>query len=169
MRKLLLLTALCASLFASGCGKTPQTGAANQSAEPVFATTLPDVDGKQQPLAQWQGKVVVLNFWAPWCPPCREEIPDFVKMQEKYRDRGLIFVGVALDEAQNVRSFATEANINYPLLLGDDAAASLSAKIGNSMGGIPFTAIIDRKGVIVATRTGGIDAEELEALVKPLL
>lgn len=169
MRKFLLLTALCATLFSSGCGKTPQTETVHQSAEAVFATTLPDVNGKMQPLTQWQGKVMVLNFWATWCPPCRAEIPDFVKMQEKYRDRGLIFVGVALDEAQNVRSFASETDINYPLLLGDDAAASLSAKIGNSMGGIPFTAIIDRQGTIVATRTGGMDAEELEALVKPLL
>lgn len=139
------------------------------SAEPVFAASFADLDGKQQPLKQWRGKVMVLNFWAPWCPPCREEIPDFIKLQEKYRERGLVFVGVALDEKLKVQTFADEMGINYPILLGEMDAVDLSGKIGNRLGGLPFTVVIDRDGRIVASEVGGLTLEQLEKSVLPLL
>src|SRR3990167_4236565 len=68
------------------------------SAAPVFAASFRDLDDQLQPLKRWHGKVVVRIFWAPWCPPCREEIPDFISLQDKHRERGLVFIGVALDE-----------------------------------------------------------------------
>jgi thiol-disulfide isomerase/thioredoxin len=82
-----------------------------------------DLAGKAQALRQWQGKVLVLNFWAPWCPPCREEIPDFIRLQERHGQAGLQFVGVALDDPDKVAAFVDETGINYPILLGGDAGA----------------------------------------------
>jgi thiol-disulfide isomerase/thioredoxin len=139
------------------------------SAEPVFAASFNDLDDKLQPLKQWRGKVVVLNFWAPWCPPCREEIPDFIKLQDKYGERGLVFIGLALDEKIKVQAFADEIGINYPVLLGEMEAVDLARKIGNRLGGLPFTVVIDRKGRIVVSEVGGLTLERLEKAVSPLL
>jgi thiol-disulfide isomerase/thioredoxin len=175
--KLLLVAAGAAIALVAAYFAVPQkpkqvaSQAASQeiSAEPVFAASFRDLDDKPQPLRQWHGKVVVLNFWAPWCPPCREEIPDFIKLQEKYRERGLVFIGVALDEKIKVQAFADEIGINYPVLLGEMEAVDLARKIGNRLGGLPFTVVIDRKGRIVASEVGGLTMERLEKAVSPLL
>lgn len=153
----------------SGGGGGEAPAAQEISAEPVFAASFRDLDDKPQSLGQWRGKVMVLNFWAPWCPPCREEIPDFIKLQDKYGERGLVFVGVALDEKLKVQAFADEIGINYPVLLGEMEAVELARKVGNRLGGLPFTAIIDRKGRIVASEVGGLTMERLEKAVSPLL
>jgi thiol-disulfide isomerase/thioredoxin len=146
-----------------------QTAAQEISAEPVFAASFRDLDDKLQPLKQWRGKVVVLNFWAPWCPPCREEMPDFIKLQDKYRERGLVFIGVALDEKIKVQAFADEIGVNYPILLGEMEAVDLARKIGNRLGGLPFTVVIDRNGKIIASEVGGLTMTKLEKIVLPLL
>lgn len=139
------------------------------SAEALFQASFSDMDGKRQAMAQWRGKVMVVNFWATWCPPCRTEIPEFVKMQEKYRQYGLIFVGIAIDQKDKVRAFADETGINYPSLLGELEGVEISRKSGNRLGGLPFTLFIDRQGKIVATEVGELTQAKLEALVKPLL
>ena len=135
----------------------------------VWDGRLPDLSGKPQAVRQWQGKVLVLNFWAPWCPPCRKEIPDFIRLQERHGGAGLQFVGVALDEADRVSAFADETGINYPVLLGGGDGANLSMAAGNHFGGLPYTVVFDRRGNPVATLTGGVTEARLEALVKPLL
>lgn len=167
-----VIIALAAAYFvvSKQPGQTASQAAAREiSSEPVFAASLRDLDDKLQPLKQWRGKVVVLNFWAPWCPPCREEIPDFIKLQDKYRERGLVFIGVALDEKIKVQAFADEIGINYPILLGEMEAVDLAKKIGNRLGGLPFTVVIDRDGRIVASAVGGLSLERLEKIVLPLL
>ena len=146
-----------------------QAAAQGISAEPVFAASFKDLDDKIQPLKQWRGKVVVLNFWAPWCPPCREEMPDFIKLQDKYHERGLVFIGVALDEKIKVQAFADEIGVNYPILLGEMEAVDLARKIGNRLGGLPFTVVIDRNGNIVASEVGGLTMVRMEKIVLPLL
>jgi len=148
---------------------TSQAAAQGVSAEPVFAASFRDLDDKLQPLQQWRGQVVVLNFWAPWCPPCREEMPDFIKLQDKYHERGLVFIGVALDEKIKVQAFADEIGVNYPILLGEMEAVDLARKIGNRLGGLPFTVVIDRSGNIVASEVGGLTMARLEKIVLPLL
>jgi thiol-disulfide isomerase/thioredoxin len=134
-----------------------------------WATQLPDLQNRAQALKQWQGKVLVVNFWAPWCPPCRKEIPDFMRLQERHGQTGLQFVGIALDEPDKVTTFVDETGINYPILLGAEEAAALSMASGNRLGGLPFTVVFDRRGNAVATLTGGVTEARLEALVKPLL
>ncbi len=135
----------------------------------VWDAKLPDLAGRMQPLKQWQGKVLVLNFWAPWCPPCRKEIPDFMRLQDRHGQAGLQFVGIALDEPDKVTAFVDETGINYPILLGAEEAAALSMAAGNRLGGLPFTVVFDRRGNALATLTGGVTEARLEALVKPLL
>ncbi|HUX62662.1 TlpA disulfide reductase family protein [Sulfuricella sp.] len=165
------IVALIAAAAYFALPRQPEQAVATQeiSAEPVFAASFRDLDDKLQPLKQWRGKVVVLNFWAPWCPPCREEIPDFISLQDKHRERGLVFVGVALDEKIKVQAFADEMGINYPILLGEMEAVDLARKIGNRLGGLPFTVVIDRSGRIVASEVGGLTLARLEKIVLPLL
>lgn len=148
----------------------PQLGAPSEvRVAEVWEARLPDLAGNMQPLSQWRDKVLVLNFWAPWCPPCREEIPDFIRLQDRHRQAGLQFVGVALDEADRVAAFVRETGINYPSLLGGEAGVALSMAAGNRLGGLPFTVVFDRRGNPVATLTGGVTQARLEAIVRPLL
>lgn len=139
------------------------------SAGPLFAANLADPDGKIHALAQWKGKVLVVNFWATWCDPCRAEIPEFIEMQAKYQDRGLLFVGIAIDQAARVKAFRQDFGINYPVLVAEANGFELSERAGNRAGGIPFTAVIDREGNIVASRAGRITGSQLERVVVPLL
>jgi thiol-disulfide isomerase/thioredoxin len=146
-------------------GVTPDTG----NVAELMAATLPDMDGKSQALAQWRGKVMVVNFWATWCPPCLEEIPEFVRMQEKFGHRGLQFVGIAIDNVDKVREFAAKFRMNYPVLVGEMEAIELVRKVGNERGGLPFTVIMDRKGGVIGTELGGLNEEKLTALIKPAM
>ncbi|MDP2784737.1 MAG: TlpA disulfide reductase family protein [Sulfurimicrobium sp.] len=150
-------------------GKTPASAAVQTDTAKIFAASLPDLEDKLQPLSQWRGKILVLNFWAPWCPPCRAEIPEFIKLQEKYRQQGVVFVGVALDQKDKVQVFADEMGINYPMLLGESDAVEVAKLAGNRLGGLPFTAIFAKNGDIVSTVTGELKREQLEATLKPLL
>ena len=131
--------------------------------------TLPDLEQQMRSLDDWRGKVVVLNFWATWCPPCRHEIPAFVTLQDRLGERGVQFVGIALDEADKVREFAASVGINYPTLIGGADAIPLGRAYGNSMGTLPFTAIIDRAGQLVYTRHGELAPTQAEAVLAPLL
>lgn len=135
----------------------------------VWATRLPDLSGKTQALQQWQGKVLVVNFWAPWCPPCRKEIPGFVNLQTAHGNAGLQFIGIALDAPDTVRAYVDSAGINYPILLGDAAATSFARAAGNRLGALPYTLILDRRGNPVATLAGGLDEARVEGLIEPLL
>jgi peroxiredoxin len=112
-------------------------------AAPAF--TLTDLSGKPVSLADFHGKVVVLDFWATWCPPCRREIPDFIDLQKEYGPQGVQVVGIALDEPDKVQAFARQNGMNYPVLLGSD---EISLRYGG-IEGIPTTFIIDKSGKIV--------------------
>lgn len=166
---LLLVVAVCAGAAGYALnfwrmGPGEEQGAA----ESIMTLRLADPRGQQQSLAQWRNRVLVINFWATWCAPCREEIPMFVRLQEKYRGQGLQFVGIAIDQPDKVRSFASEFAINYPILMGGIETVELSRQAGNRIGALPFTLIIDRDGKIAATQLGGIKEAKLEAMIRPL-
>ena len=131
--------------------------------------TLPDLQGKPRTLSEWQGRPLLINFWATWCEPCREEMPRFVKLQDEYGDKGLQFVGIAIDEADKVQRFASEIHLNYPTLMGGYGAIELSRSTGNRYGALPFTVIIDRAGAIVHTQLGPLKDPQLLAMIRQLL
>jgi peroxiredoxin len=142
---------------------------AGASASALLGVTLPDASGKNEALAQWKGKVLVVNFWATWCTPCREEMPEFVVAQRELGARGLQFVGIAIDEPEKVRQFVAEIGLNYPALIGGYGAIELSRTLGNQVGALPFTIIIDRSGSIVHTQLGPLRDEKLRGIVAQLL
>ena len=164
---LLLLLGAYFGLPGSNDSQNPLVSA--EAEKRVFTSAYPDLQGVTQPLAQWRGNVIVLNFWAPWCPPCVKEMPGFVELQRKYRDRGLIFVGIGLDTRENIQDHLRKNTVNYPILLGQDDAVELSSAIGNHEGGLPFSVIIDRQGKIVIAKVGMLREEKLEKLITPLL
>ena len=154
-----------------GSGATPIDRSLSPRAvvERVYAARLADLSGTPQALGQWRGAVLVVNFWATWCAPCREEIPGFVNLQERYRARGLRFVGIAIDQPDKVAEFAREFRINYPLLTGGLETMELLRQAGNRAGVLPYTLVIDRKGNLVSREPGGLKETRLEGLILPLL
>jgi len=134
---------------------------------PAPAWTLPDVDGRKVQLADFKGKVVILDFWATWCPPCQAEIPGYIALQKKYAAGGLAVVGVSLDSAgpAAVKQFMAEHHMNYPVVMGTDAVVGA---YGN-FEGIPTTFIIDREGNIVHQKTGGMETADYEQVLRPFL
>ncbi len=131
--------------------------------------TLPDLDGRQRSITEWDGKVVALNFWATWCPPCLKEVPEFVSLQEKYRTQGLQFIGIALQKPEEVREFVAEHGVNYPILAGELEVIKLAEAYGNSIGALPYTVIIDRNGQIAHVKPGILPTEEAESIITGLL
>jgi thiol-disulfide isomerase/thioredoxin len=130
---------------------------------------LPDLKGKIHYNSEWDGKVVLINFWATWCPPCLEEIPVFMQAQKQYAARGLQVVGIAIDQEKAVRTLAQRMKINYLLLVGEDQGIKVAKSFGNSFGGLPFTAVVNRRGQIVKRYLGEIDKATVEEIILPLL
>ncbi len=129
--------------------------------------SLPDMQGKLHSLSGWRNKVVVLNFWATWCPPCREEIPDFITLQKTYGDAGVQVIGVALDNREEVIAFYTGMGMNYPVLIGEQDAFNIMADFGETTGSLPYTVVLNTEGKIVAQKLGALDLPRMEALIKP--
>lgn len=141
--------------------------AAGDTRRPSFA--LSDLDGRLQDVSQWDGRLLVLNFWATWCGPCRHEIPFFVELQTKYAERGLQIVGIAIDTPVNVVPFYDEFSMNYPTLLGQSDAIRVGEAYGNSTGGLPYTVFVSPAGHVVKTKSGPFELEELDRLIDDLL
>jgi peroxiredoxin len=142
------------------------------SVEAPAATTdfaLRDLAGKTHSLADWRGKVVLLNFWATWCPPCRREIPLFIELQRRYAKQGLQIVGISVDNPEAVARYWQEMRINYPLLIADETTFELMAAYGNSQGGLPYSVLIAADGRIAGVKIGPYHREELETALKPHL
>ena len=131
--------------------------------------SLPDLNGQLRTVSEWDGKVVALNFWATWCPPCIKEVPEFVALQEKYQTQGLQFIGIALQQPEEVREFVTEHKVNYPILTGELEVIQLAEAYGNHIGALPYTVIIDRNGKIAHVKPGILPTEEAESIITGLL
>lgn len=122
---------------------------------------LSDLTGREIHSSSWAGKVLVLNYWATWCPPCLREMPLFAEAQERYADAGLQVVGIAIDKREDVASFMAANPVAYPILLGDTDAIELSRRLGNRMQGLPFTVIFDRSGKRVHAQVGEVTESSL--------
>ena len=135
----------------------------------IFDLVLTDVSGKAQSLQQWRGKILVLNYWATWCFPCREEMPGFSRLQTKYQENGVQFVGISIDEAAKIIEFKKNTPVSYPLLIGDMKTMTNSAELGNSRQALPFTAVFDRNGQLVMSRLGRWNESDLEPKLLELI
>jgi len=128
---------------------------------------LPDLNGQEQRMAQWDGKLVLLNFWASWCAPCREEMPLLEQTQKKYAPQGVQVIGIAVDELQSVKDFLATLEITYPVLLNTPGKSpDLSTLYGNERGVLPYSVLIDRDGRIISQHTGSFSASNLQEWLK---
>ena len=138
---------------------------AKLAATQLLALTLPDSSTVAQPLSQWKEKLLVVNFWATWCLPCREEMPGFSRLHSKYAAKGVQFVGIAFDSADKVKDFSDQTPVSYPLLIGTSALIPLTAALGDAAGGLPFTVLIGRDGSLLQSRLGLWKESALEAIL----
>jgi peroxiredoxin len=163
LKSSLIYVALCLTL--SFCAQNN----GNQATQSLFAANFPNENGQQQSLKQYAGKIVVLNFWATWCEPCREEMPELSSLHDAYKDKNVVVLGVAVDDVGNINEFSKQTKISYPLFAADDAGMSLAANLGNSKSVLPFTVIIKADGSVAKTYFGRVTKPLLEQTLLPLM
>jgi thiol-disulfide isomerase/thioredoxin len=171
LRQAALFLAVAALAIAAGFYLNPVTreNVKDIDAAAVLATPLADLQGNPRTLDEWSGRILVVNFWATWCPPCLEEIPIFIRMQDRLGEQGLQFVGIAIDDPEKVRAFVEQQQMNYPTLVGQADAMALSDLAGNARGGLPYTLVFDRARQILSTHYGALTEEKLESIILPAL
>ncbi len=128
-----------------------------------------DLTGKTRTMSEWRGKVVLVNFWATWCTPCREEIPALQKTRAAYVDKGFEVVGIALDRAELARGFAADFRIDYPVLIGDGDIIDLMRTLGNKSGALPYSVILDRQGRVSQRHLGLLSAKMMREMIEPVM
>lgn len=169
--RIALLVAL--AVAAAGAGYWAQYRRADAQAPtvtiPALDATIADLKGDPRRLSEWQGQLVVVNFWATWCPPCLKEMPAFMRLQQRYGERGLQFVGIALDARDDVAKFVAEHGIDFPILVGEEDVARYMQRLGNTLGVLPFTVVIDRAGVVRHTHQGEWAEADAERVISGLL
>ncbi len=124
---------------------------------------MPDATGKTRALSEWQGKVLLVNFWATWCPPCVDEMPELVELQRDLADKNVQVLGIGIDSPSNIRQFAEKHAITYPLLMSGMDGTELSRQFGNEAGGLPFTVLIGSDGTVKKTYMGRLDMKQVRA------
>jgi thiol-disulfide isomerase/thioredoxin len=142
---------------------------ANIDKNMLMNASFTNINGQQQSLKQWQGNIIVLNFWATWCPPCREEMPELSAMQDQYKQQNLVIVGLSTDDLDTTKTYMKSAPVSYPILAGDMEAMNLAETLGNNRGILPYTVIVDANGTVVKTFFGRINQQLLEKTITPLL
>lgn len=163
-----------------GLRTMPQLSPAEAQAEvdAIMALTLDDLDGRPQAIAQWRGKVLVVNYWASWCQPCVEEMPAFSRLQNRYAAQGVQFVGIGIDDLDKMRRFAASladsTPLAYPLLVGGrdaspDAIPNAIPNAGLQPKALPYTVIIGRDGRFADSHLGRLDEARLAPIIEQLL
>ncbi|MGQ0441895.1 MAG: TlpA family protein disulfide reductase [Methylophilaceae bacterium] len=163
---LIICIGFATSFLISGTSEQADNSASTQA---LFAATFPDGNSEPQALKQWQGKIIVLNFWATWCPPCREEMPELSELNTQYRDKNVIVIGIAIDDIGLVNEFRQETKVSYPLLAAENGGMELASGLGNNKGVLPYTVIINSDGAIKKTYFGRITKSLLEKTLHPLI
>lgn len=163
----LLIAAMIVGLAAAAGGVATWQLWFQPEIRPTF--TLPDLDEEPRSITEWDGELIVLNFWATWCPPCVKEIPVFTALQDDYADQGVQFIGVAIDRLEDAREFYDELDMNYPSLYGVQEAMDINEAYGNELGTLPYTVIIGRDGEILHRFPREVTREEFEPVLKRYL
>jgi thiol-disulfide isomerase/thioredoxin len=158
-------------------GSTPQPtadamqpGSAPMTPAEALGAKFEDLDdgGSPRALADWHGKALIVNFWATWCAPCRQEIPLLVHVQAQYAAQGLQVVGIATDEIEEkgVKAFLKRMVVNYPMLMGDESVGRLVAGFGGNLIGLPYTLVLDKDGRVLKLHAGELSPAEADGLVR---
>ena len=156
-------TAVPGTADAAGASSTASSPADARvlAVDSLFAQSMPDAAGVTQKLAQWRGKPMVVNFWATWCGPCVEEMPELSALQATLAPRRIQIIGIGIDSPTNIREFAGKYKIAYPLYVAGMSGTDLSKQFGNPSGSLPYTVLIDSSGKVAKTYLGKLKMEEL--------
>lgn len=159
---------------ANAGGVSGESAAADGGGQPLVGQRRPDytlgsVDGERVSASEFDGQVVLVNFWATWCAPCREEMPMLMELREDFRERGFEVVGIAIDEVQRARDFIGELGIEYPNLVGATDVMAVIQLYGNASGALPYSVLVDRDGTVKWVKNGVLERAELEREIEPLL
>jgi thiol-disulfide isomerase/thioredoxin len=169
-REALVLSGVAVAAAAAGFLAGPLFQEGRRAASSALAAaSFTDLQGKPRQLAEWRGRILVINFWATWCPPCREEIPMLMAVREKYVSNGIEFVGIAIDTASKVIEYSVSMKISYPILIAGGEGLDLVRKLGNSAGGLPYTVFANRDGEVGKSKLGALSQQELEGLLGEML
>ena len=170
MKTLQLIFIIAVLALSAGIGvKMFNQWQVEQQPQPLPTFSFPDLNSTSHSSNEWQGKIIVLNFWATWCPSCLKEIPAFMALQTQYGEK-VQFIGVALDDLEAVKTFQQKNAVNYPLLIsGDWAGFNLAKQLGNSISAIPYTVVVNRDGQVIYRHSGELSVNELQAVISPLL
>ena len=137
-----------------------------------FNHAFKNLNGDGQTLSPWQGKIIVLNFWAPWCPPCLEEMPELSNLHQTYQNKNVVVIGLSAEDLKTTQDYFKEdpkRAVSYPIVVGDLDAMDLSAKLGNQRGVLPYTVIINSDGSIIKTFLGRINQPLIEKSLLPII
>lgn len=132
----------------------------------IYTASFTDLAGKPQSLGQWQKKLLVINFWATWCAPCKEEMPIFAKLQQSFASNGVQFIGIAADSRSNVANFVQKSPVGYPLYPDEAGAIDFSKRLGNRLGLLPHTVVVAPGGEVVYAKLGLIVEAEFVAILR---
>ncbi len=166
----LVLVAMLAGAAGYYFHRGTQAAAQRQAAvETLLLKPLKTLDGKAQSLAQWRGKVLVVNLWATWCEPCRQEIPALMRLSKKYSSKNVQFVGIGIDQVDKIAEYASSMGIDYTLLVGGAESLAVSAKLGNHAGVLPYTVVVGGDGALAYTHAGAVTEAAMEEVLRGLL
>lgn len=174
--RLLRLSLVSLALLLVSCSEREQDSADRQGSQAdsaavgrLWQQTLPDPLGQEHPLFAYRGKVLVVNYWATWCPPCRREMPAFSRLQNIYGKQNVQFLGIAEDSPERVREFVALHPVSYPLLISSAKSSELAHQLGNSSMGLPYTFILDAQEVIRFRRLGMVTETEMERVLQRIV
>jgi thiol-disulfide isomerase/thioredoxin len=142
-----------------------QVVAGKKAVDALYALTLPDLEMHNQALSQWKNKTLLINYWATWCAPCREEIPALIRIQTRSSAKNVQIVGIALDSPDQVRAFAKSLGINYPVFIANMGTLDLMHAQGDDMGALPFTIVLSPGGGSAQTHLGALTEAQMESLI----
>lgn len=141
-----------------------ETDVAAEPATLLFET----LSGDRRAITDWTARYLVVNFWGTWCAPCMREIPVFIRLQQQLQDRGVQFLGVAVDDAEAIREYVAKVPINYPVLMGEQQALLLNRQLGNENGALPYTVVLNADRAVIHRQLGEWHEEDAERLLMDL-
>ena len=168
-REALILGAVGAAAAGAGLLAGALALQSRSGAAALLSAAFPDLSGRPRRLIEWQGRILLCNFWATWCAPCREEMPMLTEVHQNHSSKGVEFVGIGIDNAAKIAQFSKEHPVSYPLLVAGPEAVELMRGLGNSGGGLPFTVVLDRSGTLAHRRLGALSRAELEGILAGML